>query len=42
MPYRFEFDPEHRILLVVLEGNVGEREILTILKLRVANCAPTV
>jgi hypothetical protein len=30
MPYYFEFDPEHRILLVVLEGDVVEREMLKI------------
>jgi hypothetical protein len=44
MPYRFEFDPEHRILLVVLEGNVGEREILTInddIKARVTELNPS-
>jgi hypothetical protein len=30
MPYYFEFDPAHRILLVVLEGDVGDREMLKI------------
>jgi hypothetical protein len=30
MPYYFEFDPAHRILLVVLEGDVGDREMLRI------------
>jgi hypothetical protein len=30
MPYHFEFDPAHRILLVVLEGDVGDREMLKI------------
>jgi hypothetical protein len=30
MPYYFEFDPAHRILLVVLEGDVGDHEMLKI------------
>lgn len=30
MPVHFEFDPEHRILLVVAEGDVQDAEILTI------------
>lgn len=27
MPYHFEFDPEHSVLLVILEGAVTDREI---------------
>lgn len=30
MPYYFEFHPAHRILRVVLEGDVGDREMLKI------------
>jgi hypothetical protein len=30
MPHHFEFDPEHKILLVVLEGDVYDGEIRTI------------
>ena len=30
MPYHFEFDSEHRVLLVILEGNVDDREMRTI------------
>jgi hypothetical protein len=30
MPHHFEFDPEHKILLVVLEGDVYDSEIRTI------------
>jgi hypothetical protein len=30
VPYYFEFDPAHRSLLVVLEGDVGDREMLKI------------
>src|ERR1700737_1003966 len=44
MPYHFEFDPEHKILLVVLEGNVGEREILNLndaIKARVVELTPS-
>ena len=29
MPYHFEFDAEHRVLLVVLEGDVADRDLLT-------------
>ncbi len=30
MPYHFEFDPEHRILLVIAEGDVKDQEILNV------------
>ena len=30
MPFRFEFDREHRILLVLLEGEIRDSEVMTI------------
>lgn len=29
MPYRFEFDVEHKILLILPEGEIGERDVAT-------------
>ena len=37
MPFRFEFDPEHRILLVLFEGDMRDSEALTI-KAAVTSC----
>jgi len=37
MPFRFEFDPEHRILLVIFEGEMRDSEALTI-KAAVTSC----
>jgi hypothetical protein len=44
MPYHFEFDPEHRVLLVILEGDVEDSEMQRInndIRARVSELNPS-